>query len=337
MLWALLRFQIGATQGCPDIFETAGDETVRDLGGGGPPSGNGGVDRLAGQLTRRQAQILALAANGLSDKEIAKRLGITFRTVRTHFEKLFRDRGIRNRAQAIALWAGGNMLGRPQRPADECPYPKPFPPDFVDCPAYQATQMVTLDLSHRPLGSVMTCRHLEGRLMANTNYRWYGACVLGDVQARRRWSNAVGIDRLHDISTLRQEVSALSMPYVQQLLDLKNAPLGESPLAHTRQVRGVVDELMTKMTALLRERKPVLDALHLPLDACLRLLGIAIDRFVQQGMSEAQWEVPDEVLALFPDDVQAYFRPRQATGGATDSSLAGLNPAAANRQRFPHI
>jgi len=99
MLWELLRFQIGATQGCPDNFDTAGDETVRDLGGSGAPSGNGGVDRLAGQLTRRQAQILALAANGLSDKEIAKRLGITFRTVRTHFEKLFRDRGIRNRAR----------------------------------------------------------------------------------------------------------------------------------------------------------------------------------------------------------------------------------------------
>jgi hypothetical protein len=199
------------------------------------------------------------------------------------------------------------------RPADECPYPKPFPPDFIDCPAYQATQMVTLDLSHRPLGSVITCRHLESRLMRNTNYRWYGACVLGDADARRRWSDAVGVGRLHDISTLRQEVSALSAPYVQQLLDLKNAPVGDNPLAHTRQLQAVVDEFITKVTALLRERKGVLDELHLPLEACVRLLGIAIDRFVQHGISEAQWEVPDEVLTLFPEDVRAYFRPRQAT------------------------
>jgi DNA-binding CsgD family transcriptional regulator len=292
--------------------------------------GIGGTDLSRGRLTRRQAEILALAANGLSDKEIARRLGVTHRTVRTHFEKLFRDRGIRNRSQAIALWSGRSTVSRHMRPADECPYPKPFPPDFRECPAFQATQMVTLDLSHRPLGSVITCRHLESRLIPSTNYRWYGACALGDPEARRRWTNAVGIERLHDISTLRQEVSALSMPYVQQLLDLKNGPLGDNRLAHARQIQGAVDELMTKMTALLRERKPVLDKLHLPLDACVRLLGIAIERFVQEGMSEAEWEVPDEVLALFPDDVRAYFRPRQATASRVEASQRADSPAAAS-------
>lgn len=302
---------------------------MRSLANGNGEGGNG-ADLSSARLTPRQVQILNLASRGMSDKEIANQLGIAHRTVRTHFENLFRDRGIRNRSQAIALWSSRNMASRHARPADECPYPKPFPPDFVDCPAYQATQMVTLDLSHRPLGSVMTCRHLESRLMPNTNYRWYGACVLGDAEARRRWSNAVGIDRLHDISALRQEVSALSMPYIQRLLDLKNAPVGDNPLAHARQMRGVVDDFMTKMTALLRERKAVLDQLHLPLDACIRLLGIAIDRFVQQGFAESGWEVPDEVLVLFPDDVRAYFQPRRATDLDAQASLRGRNPSAAN-------
>jgi hypothetical protein len=172
--------------------------------------------------------------------------------------------------------------------------------------------MVTLDLSHRPLGSVITCRHLESRLMPNTNYRWYGACVLGDLEARHRWTNAVGIDRLRDISRLRQEVSALSTPYVQQLLDLKNAPVGDNPLAHTQQMQALVDDFMMKMTALLRERKALLDQLHFPMEACVRLLGIAIDRVVQQGMTGTEWEVPDEVLILFPQDARAYFRPRNS-------------------------
>jgi hypothetical protein len=222
------------------------------------------------------------------------------------------------------------METRHARPADECPYPKPFPPDFIDCPAYQAIQMVTLDLSHRPLGSVMTCRHLESRLMPNTNYRWYGACVLGDAEARRRWSNAIGVDRLHDISALRQEVSALSVPYIQRLIELKNAPLGGNPLAHTRQIQGVVDDFMTKMSFLLRERKAVLDQLHLPLEACIRLLGIAIDRFVKEGLTESEWEVPDEVLLLFPDDVRAYFRPARPVERSAEPSRRGNNPAAAN-------
>src|SRR5437879_9934409 len=188
----------------------------------------------------------------MSDKEIARLLGITHRTVRTHFEKLFKDRGIRNRSQAIALWSARSTGDRHMRPAEECPYPKPFPPDFIECPAYQATQMVTLDLSHRPLGSVVTCRHLESRLIPNTNYRWYGACVLGDAEARHRWTNAVGVGRLHDISRLRQEVSALSTPYVQQLIDLKNAPAGDDTVAHTRRMQGVVDEFMRKVTAPMR-------------------------------------------------------------------------------------
>jgi DNA-binding CsgD family transcriptional regulator len=299
---------------------------VRSLHSGNGGSGSGGIDLGTGRLTPRQAQILGLASNGLSDKEIARRLGVTHRTVRTHFEKLFHDRGIRNRSQAIALWSARSQQRQP-RPADECPYPKPFPPDFADCPAYQATQMVTLDISHRPLGSVLTCRHLESRLMANTNYRWYGACVLGDAEARRRWSNAVGVDRLQDISALRQEVSALSMPYVQRLIELKGTPVRDNPLAHARQLQGVVDEFITKMSALLRDRKPVLDELHLPLEACIRLLGIAIDRFAKQGLTESEWEVPDEVLVLFPDDVRAYFRPRQATDRAATPSR-GTRPGA---------
>ena len=61
---------------------------------------------------------------------------------------------------------------------------------------------------------------------------------------------------------------------------------------------------------MLRNRRAVLDELHLPLEACLRLVRLAIDQFVERGLSEADWEVPDEVLALFPDDVHSYFRPR---------------------------
>ena len=299
-------------------------------------------------LTPRQAQILELAASGLSDKEIARRLQVSHRTVRTHFEKLYQEQGIRNRAHAIAIWSGRPRQSH-RRPADECPYPKPFPPGFVECPAYQATQMIPLDISHRPLGSVWTCRHLESRLMPNTDYRWYGACVIGDADARRQWSKAIGPVRLHEISQVRQEVSALSAPYIQRLMELKaaqqsakddlqGAQAGAGSVtaaeaqqrvrASSRQIEAVVDEFMTDMTGLLQARKAVLEELHLPLRACLQLVRIAIDRFVEQGLEEPDWEVPDEVLQLFPDDIRSYFRPRQAidsserVAGRTDGETA---------------
>jgi DNA-binding CsgD family transcriptional regulator len=265
------------------------------------------------RLTPRQAQILELAASGLSDKEIARRLQVTHRTVRTHFEKLFEAQGIRNRSQAIAIWSRRPTQGHGTRPADECPYPKPFPPNFVECPAYQATQMITLDISARPLGAVWTCRHLESRLMPNTDFRWYGGCAIGDAAARRRWSAAIGVDRLYEISQLRQEVSAVSGPYVQRLIELKGAP--QEPQVEL-QIAGVVDEFMTEMTRLLQSRKTVIDELHLPLPALLQLVRIAIDRFVDQGLAEPKWEVPDEVLTLFPADIRSYFRPRQVAESA---------------------
>jgi len=297
---------------------------VRDRGKDGGAVGDEFTGSGSGpRVTPRQAQILDLAATGLSDKQIAQRLRVSHRTVRTHFENLFVDQGIRNRSQAIAIWSRRPTQGHKARPADECPYPKPFPPGFVECPAYEATQMITLDISHRPLGAVWTCRHLESRLMPNTDYRWYGGCAIGDAEARRRWSTAIGADRLYDISQLRQEVSALSGPYIQRLIELK----GGHPAAPAGgEIQGVVDEFMTEMMRLLQSRKTVLDELHLPLQAVLQLVRIAIDRFVEQGLTEPEWEVPDEVLTLFPDDIRSYFRPRQAvdrpdkldrTGGET--------------------
>ena len=159
------------------------------------------------------------------------------------------------------------------------------------------------------MGSVLPCRHLASRLIPSTNFRWYGACLIGDANARRRWSTAVGATRLHDINLVRQEISALSGPFVQRLWELKSTTGRPDSLAAQRQLQGVVDQFMTSMTTLLKQRQDVLDRLNLPLDSCLRLVRYAIDRFVNEGLSEADWDVPDEILGLFPDEVRAYFRP----------------------------
>ena len=54
----------------------------------------------------RQAEIMELVAAGFSDKEIAKQLGISHRTVRTHLEKYFRKHGQNRRTAAVAFWVG---------------------------------------------------------------------------------------------------------------------------------------------------------------------------------------------------------------------------------------
>ena len=58
------------------------------------------VDRL----TPRQRQVLALTAAGLRNREIADRLGITWRTVQKTMENVFRQLNVPNRTQAAMVW-----------------------------------------------------------------------------------------------------------------------------------------------------------------------------------------------------------------------------------------
>jgi two-component system, NarL family, nitrate/nitrite response regulator NarL len=54
-------------------------------------------------LTARQAEIVRLAAQGASNKEIAQALGIAPHTVKNHLAQIFERLGASNRAQAVAL------------------------------------------------------------------------------------------------------------------------------------------------------------------------------------------------------------------------------------------
>ena len=52
-------------------------------------------------LTPREAQILDAIADGLTNKAIARRLGISLHTVKFHVESLFRKLGARTRTEAV--------------------------------------------------------------------------------------------------------------------------------------------------------------------------------------------------------------------------------------------
>jgi DNA-binding CsgD family transcriptional regulator len=59
------------------------------------------------RATPRQVQVLALVAEGLSDKEIAEKLGVSPRTVRTHLERVRREHGLASRTEAATAWLRG--------------------------------------------------------------------------------------------------------------------------------------------------------------------------------------------------------------------------------------
>ena len=56
------------------------------------------------QLTEREKEVLALVCRGLANKQIARQLGISERTVKSHLGNVFQRIGASDRTQA-ALWA----------------------------------------------------------------------------------------------------------------------------------------------------------------------------------------------------------------------------------------
>jgi len=72
-------------------------------------------------FTPRQAEIIDLIASGMADKEIAKHLGVSVSTIRTHLQRLYKGIGARNRAQAVAEYldtsGGGGSPGYGRRGA----------------------------------------------------------------------------------------------------------------------------------------------------------------------------------------------------------------------------
>jgi DNA-binding NarL/FixJ family response regulator len=53
------------------------------------------------KMHARELEVLKLAAKGLGNKEIAKRLGISERTIQSHFMNVFKKLGVNSRAGAV--------------------------------------------------------------------------------------------------------------------------------------------------------------------------------------------------------------------------------------------
>jgi DNA-binding NarL/FixJ family response regulator len=61
-------------------------------------------------LTPREVDVLTAMADGLSNKEMARRLGISPHTVKFHAESLFRKLGVNTRAEAVAYGMKRRLL-----------------------------------------------------------------------------------------------------------------------------------------------------------------------------------------------------------------------------------
>jgi DNA-binding NarL/FixJ family response regulator len=104
----------------PDVLVSA----VRAVAGGGlwfdprvlaaprKPAEPAPVDRLAG-LTAREREIVGLVVQGLRNEEVARRIGITEKTVRNHLTAVFDKVGVSSRLELVVLAFGAGYNKKP--------------------------------------------------------------------------------------------------------------------------------------------------------------------------------------------------------------------------------
>lgn len=101
---AVADVRSGAAGLSPQVQLRLLERLSEQRGGAGPGAERPGArpEELPDGLTAREAEVLALIAEGLSNAEIAQRLFVSQATVKTHINNLFAKTAVRDRAQAVA-------------------------------------------------------------------------------------------------------------------------------------------------------------------------------------------------------------------------------------------
>jgi DNA-binding NarL/FixJ family response regulator len=98
---ALKRLAAGETVITPRLATEAALLAARTVDLGGWPGAHLG-------LTRREAELLTLLGEGLSPRQAADKMQLSWQTVRTHTRNLYRKLGVSDRAAAVAIaWREG--------------------------------------------------------------------------------------------------------------------------------------------------------------------------------------------------------------------------------------
>ena len=104
---ALLRAVRGIRQGDLPMSRAHAATVVEHLARTRGSSANGATDEVEGVLSAREREVLRLLADGLTDREIARALAISPRTVESHVSSVLRKLGVRNRAEAAQRYRSG--------------------------------------------------------------------------------------------------------------------------------------------------------------------------------------------------------------------------------------
>jgi hypothetical protein len=143
------------------------------------------------------------------------------------------------------------------RPADECPYRRPFPADFDGCAAYHPAYFIPLTTGYDSMSPVWTCSNLVPGAVPSSAARFYGRCRIGDEAARVAWIDTLHAKRLSGLRTLSRELTDATAALTGELMAAKGAQLqapSETPErdAATLRLQHLADRWLAHLDTFLR-------------------------------------------------------------------------------------
>ena len=199
-------------------------------------------------------------------------------------------------------------------PADACPYRKPFPTGFDECPAFTPQTYVAFDLHYQPTSAVNSCSHLAigelpGRLGA-----YYPRCGLGTRAQRVSWVRQVSADRLAGLRELSAEYRAWSRSRMGPLWELKGRMLAARHRGDLAEARQAGHALEAGLHELLRGAEEFVDARRARCET-LGLLPEPLKELIRRATQDWAWrstltdgyQVPDELLERFAEPNRLFF------------------------------
>jgi hypothetical protein len=193
------------------------------------------------------------------------------------------------------------------RPADACPYHRPFADDFDECPAYAARRFIPFDSLHRPLNPIWTCSFLAPRRAADKAHGYYASCGLGTFADRQAWVDTLRKERLESVVRLQREASNLAQPYLTRVWAAKARQVADAAAEGeaTAELKSLLARMEAEILAFIDDHRDDLETAGLPVEACKELVRLTLrDLLEQQTLGSPNFEAPRSLIEQFPADLQ---------------------------------
>ena len=206
-------------------------------------------------------------------------------------------------------------------PADSCPYTRPFPIGFDECPAYTPQSYMAFDLHYQPTSAVRSCTHLAVGALPGQVGAFYPRCGLGTAAERRAWVGQFSAARLAGLRELSSEHREWSRSRMGPLWEIKGRMLAARHRGDAAEARLVAHELETSLEELLQSAEAFVDGrraqcekLGLPAEPLKELIRLAIQDWAWSSDQTSGYQVPDELLHRFAEPIQLFFTSSRTAG-----------------------